>query len=101
VADILAELHKRPSVTFSTEKGWLVAVDPDYHALYSFAPPSNPAYPAVVKRTLSRFGGQFGVRSDAMCQASQQKCAAFMSDFTAEDEQLSLHMAKLRQSLSQ
>ncbi len=100
VADILADLHKRPSVTFSTYKGWTVAEDPENHALYSFAPPGSPAYPSVVRRTVSRFAGQIGVRTDGMCQAERTKCDAFMQDYSAEDEQLGLHMAKLRQSLT-
>ena len=51
VAAALEDLRSKPGVEVSDQGGWTIVSDRSNSTLWSFAPPGNAAYPAVVKRT--------------------------------------------------
>src|SRR5665213_620153 len=72
VSEALADLTKRKNVEISDVRGWTIIADRANFTLWSFAPKSYPAYPAVVKRTVaSRSGGGSIINTSILCEASK------------------------------
>jgi hypothetical protein len=74
VAAALQALHARPGVVFTTESGWTIATDEAAYTIWSFAPPSYPAYPAVVKRQVIPQGTGSSIVMSVHCEASKTAC---------------------------
>jgi hypothetical protein len=81
VSAALAGLRSRPGVVFTSENGWLIATDEAAYTIWSFAPQSYPAYPAVVKRQVipKQIGSE--IKMDVLCEASKQACDDLVRTF--------------------
>lgn len=82
VAAALVALRARPEVIFTIENGWIIATDEAAFTIWSFAPPSYPAYPAVVKRSVVSEGRGSSIRMDVHCEASKSACDNLMRTFS-------------------
>src|ERR1700739_4441353 len=66
----LEALRADPGVRFETHEGWIVAHDDARSAVWTFAPQGDPAYPAVVRRSLVDRDGRVMVNTAIQCGAS-------------------------------
>ena len=82
VAAALKGLHERTDVTFSTENGWIIAIDEAHYTIWSFAPSTYPAYPAVVKRHVVPRGTGSSIEMSVQCEASKAACDDLVRTFT-------------------
>ena len=82
VAAASQALHASPNVVFTTENGWTIATDRANYAIWSFAPSTSPAYPAVVKRQVVREGTQTSIHMSVQCEASKAACDDLVRTFT-------------------
>jgi hypothetical protein len=82
VAAALQGLHARPDVVFRTENDWTVATDEKAYTVWSFVPPSSPAYPAVVKRRVVPDGTGSAIATDVLCEASKAACDDLVRTFS-------------------
>lgn len=69
------------------EDGWLVVNVPSDNAVWSFAPPGHPAYPAAVKRFVFERDGSVMMAMSALCQAAKEPCDALMREFQELNQQ--------------
>ena len=83
----LAALKRKHGVTFSTENGWTIASDRKELTIWSFAPATNPAYPAVVKRQLVPSGEGMEVKMSVMCKGAKADCDALVRSYNALNQQ--------------
>lgn len=84
VAEALSSLQKRQDVSTRTVRGWLIIADSQNLSMWSFAPPSYPAYPAVVRRVVeARQGGGSIIHTSVLCEASKEVCDQLVRDFAA------------------
>jgi hypothetical protein len=82
VSEALADLSKRKNVEISNVRGWTIIADRANFTLWSFAPMSYPAYPAVVKRTVtSRIGGGSIINTSVLCEAAKEACDQLVREF--------------------
>jgi len=77
----LEALRARGNVEISVQDGWTIADDKPNHALWSFTPPSHPAHPAVVRRTLVRDGEHASIQMDSLCVAGAEACEGLVGEF--------------------
>ncbi len=84
----LDALRKRTDVEIGVQKKWLVIRDNPNKAIWTFAPPDHPAYPAVIKRMVSNKDGNEKMETSALCQAKREACDAMMKDVRAMDEKM-------------
>ena|SRR5882724_2114243 len=89
VAEALTSLRARDDVTVSTERGWTIITDKKNLTIWSFAPDSHPAYPAVVKRVVrARPGGGSDVNMSVLCEAGKEPCDQLVREFDAMNTRL-------------
>lgn len=81
VAAALEGLHRRKDIEFSTRDGWTVAFDEASSAVWSFAPPGHPAYPAAVKRQAVEVDGGTSLRMQVLCEADKASCDDLVRSF--------------------
>jgi hypothetical protein len=81
VAEAEEALRSTRGVEFRNENGWLIAMDKTAHTIWSFAPPSYSAYPAVVKRQAVQQGSGVVARISILCEASKEACDALVRTF--------------------
>jgi hypothetical protein len=81
VAAALKALHVKAGVVFTTENGWTIATDEAAYTIWSFAPPTYPAYPAVVKRQAIARGSGSEIAMDVQCEASKEVCDDLVRTF--------------------
>jgi len=75
VAEALSALRARHDVTVSTQHGWTIITDEKNLTIWSFAPNSYPAHPAVVKRVFrDRPSGGSDISMSVLCEASKEAC---------------------------
>ena len=84
----LDALRKRTDVEIGVQKKWLVIRDNPNKAIWTFAPPDHPAYPAVIKRMVSSKDGNEKMETSALCQAKREACDAMMKEVRASDEKM-------------
>ena len=82
VAAALRALHARRGVVFTTENGWTIATDEAAYTIWSFAPPSYPAYPAVVKRQVIPKGTGSSIVMSVECEAAKAACDDLVRTFS-------------------
>ena len=84
VAAALAALRARSDVDISTVRGWTIISDNKNLTVWSFAPESYPAHPAVVKRSVrpSPSGGS-NVQTSVLCEATKEACDQLVREFDA------------------
>lgn len=81
VAEALADLHSKPAVAFTTERGWTIATDQATMTLWSFPPKGDPAYPSAVKRQVVADGKATSLKMSVLCEASKEACDNLVRQF--------------------
>ena len=84
----LDALRADPAIRFETHEGWVVAHDDAKKAMWTFAPKGDPAYPAVVKRSLVEHDGQVMVATAILCGASKPVCDDFVRKFVRLNQEM-------------
>jgi len=89
VAEALASLRARQDLTVSTVRDWTIIVDDTHKAVWSFAPPSYPAYPAVVKRAVrARPEGGSEIHMSVLCEATKEACDNLVREFNTMNKRI-------------
>ncbi|MFI4936719.1 MAG: DUF4019 domain-containing protein [Caulobacterales bacterium] len=81
VAAALKALQAQPGVTISNRQGWTIIEDKAALTIWSFSPPQDPAYPAVVKREIVKTGEAASLRTNVLCEASKAACDNLVREF--------------------
>jgi hypothetical protein len=79
-------LHAQPNVVFTSENGWIIATDEAAYTVWSFTPPSYPAYPAVVKRQVVSEATGSSILTNVQCEASKSACDDLVRTFSQMNE---------------
>jgi hypothetical protein len=82
VAQALASLRQMKGASFSVVRGWTIVTDESNLTVWSFAPKTDPSYPAVVKRMVSSTGTGSKVTMDVLCEASKTACNNLVREFS-------------------
>jgi hypothetical protein len=96
VAEALEALRSNANIETRVENGWTIAVDKTSNAIWSFAPDTDAAYPAVAKRTVVQRDGSVSLDMKVLCQASKEACDAFVRQFQALNARVRESMQKRR-----
>ena len=89
MAEALASLRARQDLTVSTVRDWTIIVDDTHKAVWSFAPPSYPAYPAVVKRAVrARPEGGSEIHMSVLCEATKEACDNLVREFNTMNKRI-------------
>ena len=83
VAKTLEALRSKSGVVFTMENGWLIATDEEALTIWSFAPQSYPAYPAVVQRKVVPNGSGSAIEMNVHCEASKEACDDLVRTFSS------------------
>jgi hypothetical protein len=82
VAEALASLKQMKGVSFSSVQGWTIVTDEAHLTVWSFAPKSDPSYPAVVKRMVISTGSGSKVTMAVLCEADRASCDNLVREFS-------------------
>ena len=92
VAEALKALRAKPDAKIVEQQGWTIIQENDSAqdrlTLWSFAPESDPAYPAVAQRITYKQDGAWLMRMNVQCEASKLACDKFVRDFEELNERL-------------
>ena len=89
VADALASLKKRTNVVISTVRGWLIITDEANKTIWSFAPDSYIAHPAVVKRSVQpKADGGSEINMSVLCEATKKACDQLVREFVSMNKRI-------------
>jgi hypothetical protein len=80
VAAALEAMRTKSGVKVTIQSGWTVVQEPASTTVWSFTPPSHPAYPAALRRSIVEHDGAFVVKSDAMCEADNSACDQLLAE---------------------
>ncbi len=81
--------------SYTTPDGWLVVELPAQYQLWTFTPATDPANPAVVKRTITTHpDGDVYIEMSVLCGASKEACDDLVRRFQALNQQI---VANLKQ----
>jgi len=69
-------------VSFSSVRGWTIVTDEAHLTVWSFAPKSDPSYPAVVKRMVISTGHGSKITLDVLCEAAKASCENLVREFS-------------------
>jgi hypothetical protein len=86
VAAAMKALHAQPNVVFTSENGWIITTDEAAYTVWSFTPPSYPAYPAVVKRQVVSEATGSSILTNVQCEASKSACDDLVRTFSQMNE---------------
>ena len=81
VAQALSSLKLEKDAAFSTVRGWTIVTDETHLTVWSFAPRTDPSYPAVVKRTVTSTGAGSRVTTRILCEADKRSCDNLAREF--------------------
>jgi hypothetical protein len=81
VAQARAALKQMKDVSFSEVRGWTIVTDEAHLTVWSFAPRTDPSYPAVVKRMVTSTGSGSKVTMGVLCEAKKTACANLAREF--------------------
>jgi hypothetical protein len=81
-AAALEALRNKPGVRITMQNGWTVAEDDAAKTLWAFTPPSHPAHPGVVKRSLGPTS-ELGIQTNVMCGAERAACDQLLAEVQA------------------
>src|ERR1700748_985130 len=85
----LEALRADSAIRFETHEGWIVAHDEAKKAVWTFAPKGDPAYPAVVKRSLVEHDdGQVLIATAIQCGARKAVCDDFVRKFIRLNQEM-------------
>jgi hypothetical protein len=89
VAEALTALKARKDLSISTERGWVIITDEKNLTIWSFAPDSYPAHPAVVRRVVrARPGGGSDIETSVLCEATKEACDQLVREFDVMNQRL-------------
>jgi hypothetical protein len=88
VAAALEAIRTKSGAKVTVQSGWTVVQDATSTTVWSFTPPSHPAYPAALRRAIVEHDGAFVVKSDAMCEAEKSACDRLMAEIHELDQQM-------------
>ncbi|MDY7537722.1 hypothetical protein QN372_01040 [Undibacterium sp. RTI2.1] len=90
VASALEAVNAKPDVSVNTTPdAWTIITEADGMTIWSFTPPTYPAYPAVVKRTLkNRSNGDLYVEMGVLCEAKKTICNKLVKDFENQNKKM-------------
>jgi hypothetical protein len=81
-------LLNNPHAQVRISGGWTVVADPDSNSVWMFAPPGDPAFPAVVKRTVKTAeSGKSSMEMTMLCEGPRGPCdqlARESAEFTGQ-----------------
>lgn len=83
VAQALTALKQMKDVSFSTVRGWTIVTDEAHLTVWSFAPKTDPSYPAVVRRMVTSTGNGSRVTTSVLCEADKGSCANLVREFNS------------------
>lgn len=86
VAAALAGLKAKSGVLITIEHGWTIVTEIEQKTLWSFAPPTHPAYPSVVQRRVEQVGENVVMHMAVTCEASKTACDGLVREFSALNE---------------
>ena len=92
VADALSDLRTKPGNDLRVEQGWTIIYNSGTFTLWSFVPTDHPAYPAVVRRIMSKRDGAVYVDLSALCQAQKAPCDKLVAEFRELNAKMAEHM---------
>ena len=81
-------LRSKGNIAFSIENGWTIASDRDNYAIWSFAPPRDPAYPSVVKRIIVQGDSGLDIKMSVLCEAPTRACDQLVENFKVLNAQM-------------
>ncbi len=81
-----AALSARSDVALARADGWLTIEDPASMTLWTFAPETDPAHPAAVKRSVIEENGRIVLRMDIRCEGDSAACDALETHFLSLNE---------------
>jgi hypothetical protein len=81
VAQALTAVKQMKDVSFSTVRGWTIVTDEAHLTVWSFAPKTDPSYPAVVRRMVVSTGSGSKVTMGVLCEAKQAACDTLVREF--------------------
>lgn len=84
-------LAGRADVSMSSENGWVTIEDPAAMTLWTFAPETDPAHPAAVKRTVVQDAERVVIRMDIRCEGDPTACDALERHFLSLNESVRDH----------
>ena len=84
VAAALASLKATKDVSFSVVRGWTIVTDEAHLTVWSFAPKTDPSYPAVVKRMVTSTASGSKVTLSVLCEANKTSCDNLVREFSKE-----------------
>jgi hypothetical protein len=82
VAQALASLRQDKDASFSVVRGWTIVTDEAHLTVWSFAPKTDPSFPAVVKRMVTSTGTGSKVTMSVLCEAKKTACAGLVREFS-------------------
>jgi hypothetical protein len=82
VAQALAAVKQMKGVSVDTVRGWTIVTDEANLTVWSFAPRTDPSYPAVVRRTVTSTGTGSKVTLDVLCEAKKSACDNLRREFS-------------------
>lgn len=82
VAEALASLKQMKGASFSSVRGWTIVTDEAHLTVWSFAPKSDPSYPAVVKRMVISTGTRSKITLNVLCEADKVSCDNLIREFS-------------------
>jgi hypothetical protein len=81
VAEALASLRLMKEASFSTVRGWTIVTDKAHMTVWSFAPKTDPSYPAVVKRFVTAAGSGSAITMKVLCESDKVSCDNLVRQF--------------------
>lgn len=81
VAEAKKSLSARRDITARIDNGWAIYIDEKALTIWSFAPPGDPAYPALAKRQAVQVGEHSNIETNILCEASKNACDDFVRRF--------------------
>jgi hypothetical protein len=90
VQQALAMLKRKPGVEVRYSDGWIIISQKGVKEMivWSFAPVTHPAHPAVAKRTMYERDGGVYVDLSVLCEAGEPACGDFTEEFKKLDDQM-------------
>lgn len=90
VQGLLEALKQNPNAIVQVQEGWtIVELQTETEmSLWSFAPSTHPAHPAVAERRVFQQDGNVYIETDIKCEAAKAECDAFARSFQQLNQQM-------------
>lgn len=95
VATALQALQSRKDAQITTQPdGWVVVYIPTEFTIWTFTPKTNPAYPAAVKRIITKQADGMYINMSVLCEASKEACDELVRQFSQLNEKIKSSLAQ-------